>query len=119
MFRTVLSVIALGSFALVGTGCSSIRVVKKTPDGGIVALQGAQDGAREKADEYMRSQCNGEYEVVEEGEAVIGSETTMRRHNTILGPATTAQSTDRAEWRITYKCKGAKNATARTLVVVF
>jgi predicted component of type VI protein secretion system len=118
MVRTLASVIAFSSFVLVGAGCSSIRVVKKMPDGGVVALQGAQDGAREKADEYMRSQCNGAYEVLEEGEAVIGSDTTVRQQQTFLGPATTARSTDRSEWRITYKCKGTKNATARTLIVV-
>jgi hypothetical protein len=106
-----------GTLALLVTGCSSIRVVKKTPDGGVVALQGIQSDARNKAQDYMRSQCAGEYDVVEEGEAVVGSDTTTRKTSTFLGPATTSQSSDRAEWRITYRCKGAKAAVTRTLFV--
>lgn len=102
------------------TGCSSIRVVKKTPDGGIVALQGAQDGAREKAEQYMSGQCPGGYDVVEEGEAVSGSETTAETHKTFLGPVTEAKTKDTHEWRITYKCKGAaKSAAAETVIVRF
>jgi hypothetical protein len=101
------------------TGCSSIRVVKKTQDGGVVALQGVQSDARQKADEYMRSQCSGDYEVVEEGEAVVGSDTTSRQTSGFLGPQTQSKSTDRSEWRITYKCKNAKAAGIRTFTIRF
>lgn len=104
--------------AVLLTGCSSIRVVQKTPDGGVVALQGVQSGAREKADEYMRGQCGGEYAVVEEGEAVVGSDTTARKTSTFLGPATQSHSTDRTEWRISFKCKNAKTAETHVLTIV-
>ena len=107
--------IVLGVFL---AGCSSIRVVQKTPDGGVVALQGVQSGAREKADDYMRAQCGGEYAVIEEGEAVVGSDTTSRKTSSFLGPTTQAQSTDRTEWRITYRCKNAKTAETRVLTIV-
>jgi hypothetical protein len=93
-------------------------VVQKTPDGGVVALEGVQSGAREKADDYMRSQCGGDYAVVEEGEAVVGADTTTRKTSTFLGPATQSQSSDRREWRITFKCKNAKTAGTQTFVVV-
>ncbi len=84
---TILSFVAASALATL-TGCSSIRVVQKTPAGGTVALEGAEGGAREKADEYMRSQCPAGYEIVEEGEAVV---------------------TDTREWHITFKCRGAGN----------
>jgi hypothetical protein len=111
-------VLTAALFAFAVGGCSGIRVVKKTQDGGVVALQGVQSDARVKADEYMRAQCGGEYEVVEEGEAVVGSDTETRKTNTFLGPATTAHSTDRNEWRITFKCKAAKPAAALHSVIV-
>jgi hypothetical protein len=110
----------LGVIAL--TGCSGIRVVQKTQTGGVVALQGAEGGAREKADEYMRQQCPKGYEIVEEGEAVVGQTTHAdTRPGVFLGSHTTARSEDRREWRITYQCKGAADRTAetKTLVVYF
>src|SRR5438128_2247359 len=106
-FACIASISAVALALATLSGCSSIRVVQKTPSGGTVALQGAEDGAREKADEYMRSQCPAGYEVVEEGEAVVGSVTNARATPTIIGPVTTAQTSDTREWRITYKCNGA------------
>ncbi len=103
------------------TACSGIRVVKRANDGGIVALQGPESGAREKADEYMRSQCPKGYEIVEEGEAVVGQTAHATTRQGFIGPVTTAQTEDRREWRITYKCKGVENASAaaKTLYVAF
>lgn len=118
MIRSVATLVSIASLLSLATGCSGIRVVQKTRDGGVVALQGQESGAREKADEYMRSQCPAGYEIVEEGEAVVGSDTTVRQRQTFIGPVTTAQSEDRREWRLTYKCKGAPAASARTVVVV-
>src|SRR5258708_18680682 len=70
----IASVLALSTMAL--TGCGTYRVVHKTAAGGEVALEGSEDKAREAAAEYMASQCPQGFDVIEEGEAVIGSQTT-------------------------------------------
>ena len=112
----IASIFAVTALATL-SGCSGIRVVQRTQTGGTVALQGAEDGAREKADEYMRGQCPAGYEVVEEGEAVVGSVTNARSNPTIIGPVTTARTTDTREWRITYKCRGSSNVGLHTIAV--
>lgn len=99
-------------------GCSGIRVVQRTPVGGEVALVGMPEGAREKADVYMREHCPMGYDIVEEHEAVVGQDTTTQansvtgRGRTIFGApiaqTNTIQSsstTDRREWRILYQCR--------------
>ena len=79
----------LGALLLVLTmaGCGSIRVVSEAKSGGTIVLQGAQNAARAKAEEYMRKQCPAGYEVVEEGDSV-------------------GDSDDSREWRIAYRCNG-------------
>jgi hypothetical protein len=82
--RFSIPVFALLTFV---TGCAgSIRVVEAAKTGGTLALHGPEENAREKAEEHMKMQCPGGYEIVEQGEA----------------------STDDGsrEWRITYACKG-------------
>lgn len=105
------------TLGLSSVACSGIRVVQKTKDGGILALQGIQDDAREKADSYMKGQCPKGYEIVEEGEAVVGQDTRMQSNNTRYGSIGSAQSRDVREWRITYKCKGDATATLRSVTV--
>jgi hypothetical protein len=102
-FKLVLaSLVVVSSVA----GCGSIRVVKKTPDGGIVALAGDQGEARKKADDYMTSQCGGPYEIVEEGEAVIGEVNSAESRPTGFGTVrTNGSSTQKTEWRLTFRCK--------------
>ncbi len=91
-------------------GCGTYRVVRRTPNGGEVALQGTPEKAHEAADGYMASQCPNGYDIVEEGEAVIGSEThaqtTQGRNSWGRPTERTNQSTvDKSEWRIKYQCK--------------
>lgn len=120
MKHSMIVACALGLVAL--TGCSGIRVVQRSQTGGVVALQGAESGAREKAGEYMSRECPRGYEIVEEGEAVIGQTTHAdTRPGLLFGSHTTARSEDRREWRITYHCKGASNRAAEnaTIVVYF
>ncbi|MBX3260407.1 MAG: hypothetical protein KIS78_03600 [Labilithrix sp.] len=81
-------VVVLSVFALFAGGCGSYRVLSEAKTGGTVALEGAHDGARSKAESYMRAQCPDGFEVVEEGDA-IGSDGASR------------------EWRISYVCTGA------------
>lgn len=127
---SMISAIALSSLGL--AGCGTYRVVRRTPNGGEVALQGTPGKAHEAADQYMASQCPGGYDIVEEGEAVIGSETqaqTTRDKNVWGRPVqrTTESTTEKSEWRIKYQCKEAAvngvalrpQAEIRELVVRF
>jgi hypothetical protein len=92
MFRSRLLTAALTLVAL--TGCSSsIRVVQKTPVGGVVALEGPREKAREKAVEFMLEQCPGGYDVLEDRE-LDGEE------------------------RMAYRCSGAPPDSASRSVVV-
>lgn len=78
------------------TGCGSFRVVREARGGGgTVALQGAHDAARAKAERYMREQCPNGFEVVEEGDAATVGE--------------------QREWRLSYVCAGT-SAPRATLV---
>ncbi len=107
---SMISAVLLSSLGL--GGCGTYRVVRRTPNGGEVALQGTPGKAHEAADQYMASQCPSGYDIVEEGEAVIGSETqaqTTRDKNVWGRPVqrTTESTTDKSEWRIKYQCKAA------------
>ena len=96
-------------------GCSTYRVVRVTPHGGEVALVGSPDGAREKAQGYMAAQCPTGFDILEEGEAVIGEESTAqttRGHMFGVPTKTTTESTtEKREWRIKYQCKDAPAAS--------
>lgn len=68
-------------------GCGSVRVLSEAQTGGTLALHGAHDAAREKAERYMRERCPDGFEVIEEGDAA-------------------GDSDDAREWRIAYRCHG-------------
>lgn len=91
------------------------RPVKLVPSkGGDLALEGDKTMARQKAEGYMASTCSSGYDVLEEGEVVVGSEqqseSSANRFNAPwkIGQTNTATSTvDKREWRIRFQCKGA------------
>ncbi len=113
----ITTVLFLASLSLL-TACSSIRVVQKTKEGGVLALKGPRDSAHEKAEEYMLSRCPEGYDVLEEGEAVVGQDTSVRTEQTRYGTSTsTAQTRDVREWRIVYRCTTDASAAARVVVV--
>ncbi len=116
MAAATVRAVGICSVALVSlAGCSSIRVVKTTPEGGVLALQGSQDGAREKAVAYMQEKCSSGYDVVEEGEAVIGENTQGNASRGLFNSVNTSStSTQKTEWRITFKCKGGAGASSDT-----
>ena len=111
--------IVLGVACVLGlTACSGIRVVRASKAGGEIALIGDREGAMEKARGEMERTCGGPqaYEVVEEGEAVIGEVSDSRGQatggKTIFGdPAVRTsehtETTQKTEWRVKYACKGA------------
>jgi hypothetical protein len=97
------------------------RVVKKVPTGGEVALEGDREIAQAKAQGYMASSCPSGYDVLEEGEAVVGSSSqsqTQAGRTSVLQlggvglgsrPATNTatETVNRTEWRVKFQCKGA------------
>ncbi|RYE94286.1 MAG: hypothetical protein EOO75_02380 [Myxococcales bacterium] len=110
--RIVLS--ALLAFSSVA--CGSIRVVSITPSGGEVALQGDQDKARDKAEDYMANRCGPQgYDILSEQEAVVGQVATSSgptygvggRRSGIAFSTMQTSTNDKHEWRITYQCRGA------------
>lgn len=106
----------LASVALLATtACSSIRPVQVTKVGGVIALEGSRDGAREKAIAYMKDRCALGYEIVEEGEAVVGSDTYQVQRPNLLGPDKALRTKELREWRIVYRCQGTTNAAVETL----
>lgn len=113
-------VVLLSTLSLL-TACSGIRVVQQTNRGGVVALRGPRDGAWEKAEEYMHGRCPSGFDVIEQGEAVVGQDTRVRTDTSTAGNTQTSSSTaetrDVREWRVTYRCVDDVSAQARVLVV--
>jgi hypothetical protein len=113
MMKNLMSIVVLGAAATALWGCSGIRVVKASKSGGEIALIGDREGAMEKAREEMARTCGGpnNYEVIEEGEAVIGEVTSGEAHRNLLGGVSgTSETTQKTEWRVKYACKGAAPA---------
>ena len=104
--------------------CATVRVVKAKPGkGGTIALHKGIMGepAEEQADRIMSQQCPRGYRVIEEGEAVVGSETNFNgtssssktgssnRSNSVSEMSGSSSTSDVTEWRITYKCKRSRS----------
>lgn len=111
----ILSVVATALTAL--AGCSGIRVVRASPQGGEIALLGNREDAMEKARLEMQRTCGGQYTIVEEGETVVGEQTngssTTEQGRTWSGrPAsrtsTSSTTRDVTEWRVKYACGAAQ-----------
>lgn len=118
----------LGAFVVFGsfvacTPTGDIRVVKTSKTGGEMALIGVRDLARQKAEAEMARTCGANnFEVLEEGEAVVGqvehSQGNAQNTRTIFGrPAvstsSTSETTQKTEWRLKYSCKGSENAAGK------
>ncbi len=103
-------VAGLVSIAL--AGCGSARYVQRTQYGGTIALNGDRGKAMEAATKDMQAHCPGGYQVLNEGEVPIGTDTGARsdtyqnRDGSVTQQA--GQSTRTAtEWRVQYQCNGA------------
>ncbi|TWU51954.1 hypothetical protein [Rubripirellula reticaptiva] len=98
-------------------GCSSARYVFKDPDVGVVAMPSNSERNREKAVELMNEHFPGGYVIDREEETVIGLVThehiqnNASAHDGNRGDAqihtahATATTTDKTEYRITYRRK--------------
>ncbi len=104
MKRSVL----FAAFGMVLVGCAGYRVVKRNQTGGVVTLYGPREEAMQKATAAMQAHCGGAYTITEEGEAVVGTESTSagRADNTRTGVAASSstETHDKTEWRVTYVC---------------
>jgi hypothetical protein len=121
-----LKTLQLSSFALtlalslgaVACNIQYVREVKRTPSGGELALIHQSPDAQAQAMQTMQMRCTQGYDVLEEGETVVGQTTNTSgqeqtsRGTTFFGaPATrtsgnsTSTTTDQREWRIKYQCK--------------
>ena len=101
---------------LVITGCSSARYVSRDQQQGVIAIPSTSTWPvdhREKAMELMQAHFPNGYVIEKEEEVVIGTETQnhtdvhaheIGNSNIFLGGETThTTTTDRTEWRITYR----------------
>lgn len=114
----LLPLLTLVSMALPACGELTLtREVRRTPSEGEIALMDPRDTAHQQAERLMAARCPKGYDIVEEGEAVVGQTTSAdtTKHKGFFGPTqtTTAQSEDRREWRVKYKCKTDGAATAK------
>jgi pyruvate/2-oxoglutarate dehydrogenase complex dihydrolipoamide acyltransferase (E2) component len=104
--------VAIVGFAFILTGCGMARLVERTQDGGIIALEGDRDKAWIEAEKEIYSHCGDKsYTIVKEGESVVGSNTDYSEHSSegvgkiidvVVGGEST--TTDLTEWRIYYIC---------------
>jgi hypothetical protein len=113
MKKNVTSILVLAGAAVALVACSGIRVVKASKAGGEIALIGNREEAMELAKTEMGKTCGGpdKYEVIEEGEAVVGAvtnESGSANRNVFGGVSMHGQSetTQKTEWRVKYGCKG-------------
>lgn len=109
------------------SACGHARLVERNQSGGTFALEGDRNKAYEDARGQMAAHCGGpqNFQIVQEGEFVIGSDTSYgedtsygqntatskdgTRSSTAGGSSTSGGSSTRAatEWRVTYQCLGA------------
>lgn len=143
MNKVIMGLIVIGGAAAI-TGCQTMpyqpyaRNVKMEPEtGGVVALKlEHQDEDRAKAQSMMAQNCAGQaVKVLEEGEQVIGTETSSKETNqagqsghqvgSLFGiPVTSGGqeaskntatvTTNKKEWQIRYKCL-ASSGTKKTV----
>ena len=109
------SVLLVACGAMILGGCvGTIRMVKKTQTGGVIAIAGLREDAMKKATAAMAQHCGGAYTVVEEGEIVVGTSTQSgestnygsNKTGTQASTSSRSSSTtrDATEYRITYVC---------------
>jgi hypothetical protein len=118
------------------TGCgSTARLVNGTPDGGVVAIPSNSNywpmKYRDDADKMMAQRCPNGYEIVSEGEVVVGQTATTNENVDHRTPTnsnsryrvdqTTTQMTtttsDKTEYRITFRAKPAAGTPTNAAIV--
>jgi len=113
--------VSLGLF-LVLAACGSARVIQRNQSGGVIELNGDRGKAMEQAHQEMAAHCGpNNYQIVQEGEEVVGTETVVRedtasdtrtsrrgrRSSTDTTTVATQSTRDATAWRVHYQCGGA------------
>jgi hypothetical protein len=114
--------VSVGLFVVLAA-CGSARVIQRTQEGGVIELAGDRAKAMEQASAEMAAHCGGpgSYNIVQEGEEAIGTDTYVRedtstdsktsrsgRRSSTDTTTTGASSTRTATaWRVHYRCGGA------------
>lgn len=101
-------VVALGCLMAWLGGCATTRVVKSQPGQGgeIMVQEGLFGDARADAKKKMSANCGRKRATItEEGEAVIGTRSQADLHLTKWGSTTAADTTEKTEWRVKYRCR--------------
>jgi hypothetical protein len=120
MLRNVSLGLLLGLGLL--SACGSARVIQRNQSGGVIELSGDRGKAMEQANQEMASHCGpNNYQIVQEGEEAIGTDTYVREDTTTdtaqsrsgrrsaSDTTTTGQQSTRTAtaWRVHYQCAGA------------
>lgn len=124
-FRTLSASLLIVTLA----ACGSARLVRRDQAGGTYALEGNREKAMEAAQQEMARHCGpAGYQIVSEGEVVIGQDTSYGENteygeNTQSNPSGTNSSTqggsstsggsstrNATEWQVVYQCGGAAPA---------
>lgn len=115
--RGLLVFVAL-AFAASACNVHYVRPVKKTGTGGEFALHNPDsEEARAAASKYMSQQCPKGYGVLEEGEVVVGTQTSTTSHGNqgqnrsgftfgtkSYSERSTTSTTEQREWRVKFQC---------------
>lgn len=113
-------VIGLIVAMLTVSGCFMIQgraeMVKRSKQGGVLALKGDRGKAMEDAKVQMASNCPGGYEIVSEEMTKVG-EKTEGVEGTQYGKGSSEKSSesitsDVQEYRVTYECQSGDTGTA-------
>lgn len=107
MFRKI-PMLSICAVLLLGA-CGTARVVRRTQTGGVLALEGERNKAMEQANQMMMQHCQGPYTIVEEGEHVVGTETSHSDESYVTEEGTVVNeggevTREATEWRIRYVC---------------
>lgn len=107
MFRKI-PMLSICAVLLLGA-CGTARVVRRTQTGGVLALEGERNKAMEQAHQMMMQHCQGPYTIVEEGEHVVGTETSHSDESYVTEEGTVVNeggevTREATEWRIRYVC---------------
>jgi hypothetical protein len=102
--------VALSASATVG--CGGARVVHRTQSSGVIALEGDRNKAIEQAHQLMADHCGGPYQIMEEGEHVVGTDRTRSTESYVNEEGEVVEergevTRDATEWRLRYTCGNA------------
>jgi hypothetical protein len=98
--------------ASASVGCGAARIVHRTPAGGVVALEGDRNKAMEQAHQLMADHCGGPYQIMSEGEHVVGTDRAQSTESYVTEEGEVVEergesTREATEWRLRYSCGNA------------